>query len=381
MHTFTHALLLLLLLLLTVLLPQRSDCLVKQGYLYAYVAFLEDPSGPTPPSAPPDTTADQKPAPTGENSEGITGDDPPSADNGARITTVRDSSTATSETSRAEGGEGGVTGSEGASCVVLVSVDASSEQFQAFRRTRSALESRFRSALGANWDRYLGPGATVEREAILAKFCSQMKALHFYYCLRCKQGGAPCVTQCLSSPFVHPDLAGDPAAQHRIWGYYTRGALRLRRGSSQEGRVFCRRGGGEGGMGGGRGGGSSAAAAQGEQGKAKTEPDVATALFESDPEHSLAYEIGEKVTVMSLFGHREGGRRGAGGGGGGGGGGRWTSSYSANGVGKWGDRDELHVCFPSSVPPEAAYKAAVRLTAIVRRDREWLFLTGTGAAR
>lgn len=103
----------------------------------------------------------------------------------------------------------------------------------------------------------------------------------------------------------------------------------------------------------------------------KSEEDLATALFESDPAHSLAYEIGDELTVVSLFGQREDGS---------GGGGRWTSSSSGD-VGSWGDRDELHACFPSSVAPEAAYKAAVRLTAIVRRDWEWLFVTGTGSTK
>ncbi|CAM9651735.1 unnamed protein product, partial [Scytosiphon promiscuus] len=290
----------------------------ETGYLYAYVAFLDDSTGAAPPSAPPETTASQNqdPSLTGDDSGGG-GSDRPSTENGAQPA-VPGASNPGGSSRRAEGGEAGFASAEGASCVVLVSVDASSEQFQAFRRTRSALESRFRSALGTHWDRYLGPGAAVEREGILAKFCSQMKALHFYYCLRGKQGGAPCVTQCLSSPFVHPELAKDTAAQHRIWGYYTRAALRLRCGSSQEGRVFCREGGGgetgrsSGGLGGGRGGegGAAAAAPPGEKGKAKTEPDSATMLFESDPEHSLAYEIGEKVTVMSLFGQRDGSGRG-----------------------------------------------------------------------
>lgn len=279
----------------------------------------------------------------------------------------------------------------GDSCIILVSVENSSEQFEAFRRTRAALESRFRSALGTHWDRYLGSGAAVEREGILTKFCTQMQALHFYYCLRGKHGGAPCVTQCLSSPFVDPQFANDPAAQRRVWGYYTRAALRLRRGSCQEGRVFCQRGDssssadwnldgtGGGGSGGVRGGGGGVrppepgdgGGRKGEQNE-KSEEDLATALFESDPEHSLVYEIGDKVTVMSLFGQREDG--------GPGGGGRWTSSSSGD-VGSWGNRDELHACFPSSVSPEAAYKAAVRLTAIVRRDWEWLFVTGTGSAK
>lgn len=117
-------------------------------------------------------------------------------------------------------------------------MEASSEQFQAFRRARIGLETRFRSALGKNWDRYLGMGGEMEREGILTKFCTQMQALHFYYCLRGRRGGAPCVTQCLSSPFVGP-LADDPDAQRVVWGCYTRAALRLRRGSCQEGRVFC----------------------------------------------------------------------------------------------------------------------------------------------
>lgn len=268
------------------------------------------------------------------------------------------------------GGEGGV----GNSCVILVSVESSSEQFEAFRRTRSALESRFRSALGTHWDRYLGSGGAVERKGILTKFCTQMQALHFYYCLRGKHGGAPCVTQCLSSPFVDSQLASDRAGQHRVWGYYTRAALRLRRGSCQEGRVFCRRGDGtfDGVSAGGSGGSGqrppeTRGGRRGKEGIGNGDEDLATALFESDPAHSLAYEIGDKVTVISLFGQREES------------GGRWNSSSSA-GVGRWGYRDEMHACFPSSVTPEAAYKAAIRLTAIVRRDREWLFVTGAGAA-
>ncbi len=267
----------------------------------------------------------------------------------------------------------------GDSCIILVSVESSSEQFEAFRRTRAALESRFRSALGTHWNRYLGAGAAVERRGILTKFCTQMQALHFYYRLRGKQGGAPCVTQCLSSPFVDPGLASDPAGQRRVWGYYTRAALRLRRGSCQEGRVFCQRGGDGGaddpsaGVSGGdgrwRGGGRRGG--DGQNGKKKGGEDMATALFESDPAHSLAYEVGDKFTVMSLFSQR---------GDGAGGGGRWASASSAD-VGRWGDQDELHACFPSSVSPEVAYNAAVRLTAIVRRDLEWLFITGTGSTK
>lgn len=256
--------------------------------------------------------------------------------------------------------------------MILVSVESSSEQFQAFRRTRSALESRFRSALGTHWDRYLGSGAELEREGILTKFCTQMKALHFHYCLRGKQGGAPCVTQCLSSPFVDHELASNPAAQLRVWGYYTRAALRLRRGSCQEGRVFCRRRfEGNNGYFGGGGGDGRGSGSHPEEGKGASEEDLATALFESDPVHSLAYEVGDELTVVSLFGKRDGGA---------GGGGRWVSSSSA-GAGRLGGGDELHACFPSSVSPEDAYKAAVRLTAIVRRDKDWLFLTGTGAAK
>lgn len=336
----------------------------KKGYLYAYIAFLEDPPCATPSSQP-----QKKNKITGK--QGGSGSDGDSGTGGDAKSDRNANNAQEKNNLRTEGGgEGG----NGDSCVILVSVESSSEQFEAFRRTRSALESRFRSALGMHWDRYLGAGAAAERKGILTKFCTQMQALHFYYCLRGRHGGAPCVTQCLSSPFVDPELANDRAGQHRVWGYYTRAALRLRRGSCQEGRVFCRRGDGAvdgmSGVGSGgsgqrspetRGGGRS------KEGKGKGEEDLATALFESDPPHSLAYEVGDKVTVISLFGQREDN------------GGRWNSLTSA-GVGRWGYRDEMHACFPSSVTPEAAYKAAIRLTAIVRRDREWLFVTGVGAA-
>ncbi|CAM9184787.1 unnamed protein product [Ectocarpus fasciculatus] len=348
----------------------------KTGYLYAYIGFLEDPPSSTSPQPPPQGDADQNSPPaqhsgdtagtgsiTDEN-EGRRGD---STFADGRTQSNGSGSRSIERDSRTEAG-----GAAGDSCVILVSVESSSEQFQAFRRTRSALESRFRSALGTHWDRYLGSGAELEREGILTKFCTQMKALHFHYCLRGKKGGAPCVTQCLSSPFVDHELASNPVAQNRVWGYYTRAALRLRRGSCQEGRVFSRRsfeesngyfggGGGE-----GRGSGSPA-----EEGNGGSEEDLATALFESDPVHSLTYEVGDELTVVSLFGKRDGGA---------GGGGRWVSS-SSTGAGRLGGGDELHACFPSSVSPEDAYKAAVRLTAIVRRDRDWLFLTGTGAAK
>eukprot|EP00903_Cladosiphon_okamuranus_P008725 g8357.t1 len=351
----------------------------ETGYLYAYIAFLEDPASAPPPLE----NTNQKPSSSDSSS---------SAEKNSRAGGADGSRDAQGDsngdrTSKKKGlPTGGEAGAGGDSCVILVSVENSSEQFEAFRRTRTALESRFRSSLGTYWDRYLGAGAAVEREGILTKFCTQMQALHFYYCLRGKHGGAPCVTQCLSSPFVDPKFAKDPSAQRRVWDYYTRAALRLRRGSCQEGRVFCRRGdssssradwifNGAGGGGGGvqrsreaRDGGDR----EGGEGGENSEQDLATALFESDPEHSLVYEIGENVTVMSLFGQREDGA---------GGGGRWTSSSSGGGVGTWGNRDELHACFPSSVPPEAAYKAAVRLAAIVRRDWEWLFVTGTGSAK
>eukprot|EP00752_Nemacystus_decipiens_P006518 g5870.t1 len=346
----------------------------ETGYLYAYIAFLEDPPSAAPP---PHASTNWK---------------PPSAESSGTHQSTRGSGGARNDSN---GGtthmkKGSPTAEEagvgGNSCIILVSVENSSEQFEAFRRTRTALESRFRSALGTHWDRYLGAGAAVERKGILTKFCTQMQALHFYYCLRGKHGGAPCVTQCLSSPFVDARFANDPVAQRRVWGYYTRAALRLRRGSCQEGRVFCHRGESgssnnadwifNGGGGGGRGGARGSREARDEgnregEREGAREQDLATALFESDPEHSLAYEIGDNVTVMSLFGQREDGV---------GGGGRWASSSSGD-FGSWGNRDELHACFPSSVPPEAAYKAAVRLTAIVRRDWEWLFVTGTGSAK
>lgn len=331
-----------------------------KGHLYAYIAFLEEPTAPTlPATTSATTTTNGKPA-SGRGGGGA--EDSAGEEGGGGAST------------RTKSGRGEDYRLAGESCVILVSVEASSEQFQAFRRARIALETRFRSALGTNWDRYLGMGGETEREGILTKFCTQMQALHFYYCLRGRRGGAPCVTQCLSSPFVGP-LADDADAQRVVWGCYTRAALRLRRGSCQEGRVFCGTGRGEwcldeqrssdaaggGGAGGGGGGGGEGVRGEGGGG------DQATALFESDPVHSLTYEIGPKVTVMSLFGRRSDGS----------GGGRWTSSSSSG----RGDRDELHACFPSSVPPEVAYKAAVRLVAIVRRDRDWLFLTGTGAPK
>lgn len=233
-----------------------------------------------------------------------------------------------------------------------------------------ALEARFHLALGANWDRYLGSGARIEREAILSKFCSQLNAIHFFYCLRGRRGGAPCVNQVLSPPFA-PALTNDHASQRRIWGHYIRAALRLRRGSSQEGRVFCRdenieewnpmKDGIDGAGGAGADSDASAVA-------------EATAIFEADPVHSLAYEICATETVVSLFGQRDGGSGGS----------RWSGSSGGRGSGgrNWGERDELHACFSSAVVPVgAAYKAAVRLVAIIRRDREWLFLTGTGTLK
>lgn len=289
--------------------------------------------------------------------------DPPSSeestegdDNYAPESTIGDAE------ERGKGSHGGTRPGVGDSCIILVSVDASSEQFQAFRRSRFDLESRFRLALDTHWGRYLGPGAAMERRAILTRFCTQMQALHFYYCLRGRRGGAPCVTQCLSSPFVEP-LADDNTAQHRIWGHYTRAALRLRRGSCQESRVFCRAGE----DGDGRAGSN---ASGGEVPGDGDDRDEATALFESDPVHSLTYEIGREETVMSLFERGEEGQ----------GGGRWKASSSSSG-GSSGERDELHACFPSFIAPEAAYKAATRLMAIIKRDKEWLFLTGTCALK
>lgn len=282
-----------------------------QGYLYAYIAFLDDP----------DDGADG--VDMGNDEIPRTGD----------------------------------------SCLILVSTEASAEQFQAFRRSRVVLESRFRLVLGLNWSHFLGDRARTERIGILTKFCTQMHALHFYYSLRGRRGGAPCVNQVLSSPFVEA-LVDDHISQRRIWGHYTRAALRLRRGSSQEGRVFCRD---EDGImskacssGEPISGGEEAAAHRG------VSTFEATAIFEADPVHSLTYEMAATETVISLFGQRDDGSSG----------GRWSSSG-----GSWGERDELHVCFSSSVPAEQAYKTAVRLAAIIRRDKEWLFLTGTGAAK
>lgn len=310
---------------LTVRTRARRNGETLQGYLYAYIAFLSDPD--TRNAAPSEDRSD-------EARPGV-----------------------------ADTGESNRSPRAGDSCLILVSAEASAEQFQAFRRSRVAVESRFRLALGASWGRYIGAAPRAERQGILEKFCLQMQAFHFYYCLGGRPGGAPCVTQVLSSSFVGA-LAEDPIGQRRIWGLYTRAALRLRRGSSQEGRVFCRdeddprkglqesRWRESRDAGGGRRDSSGA---------------EATAVFEADPVHSLTYEIGATETVVSLFDHREDGS----------GGGRWSSSPAGSG----GERDELHVCFPASTPVEVAYKAAVRLVNIVRRDREWLFLTGTGAAR
>lgn len=320
----------------------RLRCCNAKGYLYAYIAFLEDPPEPT--------TDGRSLYPQGVVEESGTG----SAGGGIGVNDGN--------------GEGSQVG--GGSCIILVSVEASSEQFQAFRRARTALESRFRSALGAHWDRYLGEGAGIEREGILTKFCTQMQALHFYYCLRGRHGGTPCVTQCLSPPFVDR-VADDLTAQRRIWGHYTRAALRLRRGSCQEGRVVCRaekNGGLHNGAGGGGGAPDEHRSPDPRVGD-EAWHDQASALFESDPVHSLVYEVGAKETVVSLFGHRENGSGGV----------RWPSPSTAGE--SWGDRDELHACFPSSVPPEVAYTAAIRLVAIIRRDREWLFLTGSGASK
>lgn len=313
-------------------------CFLSQGFLYAYIAFLDDPMSST----------TVNPRSHGERVE-------------------NDANVGVSDGSQ-DGGNQERSRTGGNSCVVLVSVEASSEQFQAFRRTRTALENRFRSALGASWDRCLGAGASIERERTLTKFCTQMQALHFYYCLRGRRGGAPCVTQCLSSPFAHP-LKDDVVAQRKIWGRYTRAALRLRRGSSQECRVFCRED--EAGFANGAGGGAMAGGQRGEPaegGVGEGGREEATSLFESDPVHNAVYEIGAEQTVVSLFGQRDDAS----------GGGRWTSSPGDR---NRGDRDELHACFPPSVAPEVAHKAAARLVAIIRRDKDWLFLTGTGASK
>ena len=289
-----------------------------KGHLYAYIAFLKDPAETTTYEGLPRSSDG-----SGEVFSGLSSDD-------------------------------GLPRSVEESCVILVSVEASSEQFQASRLARSALESRFRAVLGLHWDRYFGAGAAEEREAISRKFCTQLQALHFYYCLRGRRGGAPCVTQCLSPPFAH-SVADNTTAQRRIWGHYVRASLRLRRGSCQEGRVFSQTD-GEGLSNDGDGEGSS------------VRRERATDLFESDPVHSLTYEIGSQETVVSLFGQHEKGS---------GGGGLWTSPSST--TGSWVERDELHACFPSTVAPEVAYKAAIRLVTIIRRDKDWLFLTGTGA--
>lgn len=311
--------------------------MLLQGYLYAYIAFLDDPP----------STNTANPRSHGQG-QGVTNNHVGVSDGGL-------------------GGENEerTARTGGNSCVILVSAEASSEQFQAFRRARTALETRFRSALGNSWDRCLGTGASIERERILTKFCSQMHALHFYYCLRGRRGGAPCVTQCLSSPFADP-LKDDVVAQRTIWGRYTRAALRLRRGSSQECRVSCREEDAGFANSGSMAGGQRGEPGEGGEGEGRREE--ATALFESDPVHSAAYEIGTGQTVVSLFGQRDDAS----------GGGRWT--YSPGDRNR-GDRDELHACFPPSVDPELAYKAAARLVAIIRRDKDWLFLTGTGASK
>lgn len=339
-----------------------------QGYLYAYIAFLDDPEEPTT-----------------EQGNGSSSNDDIS-------TSITDNGSTEDQPRQEQQQRPTRTGN---SCLILVSAEASAEQFQAFRRARTALESRFRSTLGLNWDRYLGAGASAERESILNRFCSQLNALHFFYCLRGRRGGAPCVNQVMTSPFAST-LAGDHGAQRRIWGHYTRAALRLRRGSSQEGRVFSRYS--ENGCGGGAsndgtygfspsaGDQEQADAGNGGSGRAGSGGEAsgfaeATAIFEADPVHSLVYEIGATETFVSLFGRRDDGSGGS----------RWSGALSGGGGSlirggsggdSWGERDELHVCFPSgSIPVEQAYKAAVRLVAIIRRDREWLFLTGTGASK
>lgn len=342
-----------------------------QGYMYAYIAFLDDPERPS---------AERSRHAARKSNRG--GKGPPAA----AAANSDDDGCSSDDNSDEENTR------MGDSCLIILSAEASAEQFQAFRRARAVLEARFRSALGLNWSRYLGTGARVERIGILTRFCSQLNALHFFYCLRGRRGGAPCVNQVLSSPFMH-DLADDLEAQRRIWGHYTRAALRLRRGSSQEGRVFCRDG--ENGfpaasMNGGTYGSSSLSAGEQQAGTAATSRGAgptgdasglagfaeATAIFEADPVHSLAYEIGATETVISLFGQRDDGSGGS----------RWSglsgSGGGGGGGGSWGERDELHVCFASGVvPAEQAYKAAVRLVAIIRRDREWLFFTGTGASK
>ncbi|CAM9781038.1 unnamed protein product [Choristocarpus tenellus] len=286
-------------------------------------------------------------------------------------------------------------------CLILMSVEGTQEQFQAFRKTRALLEQRFQSILdGSNWNLYLSCRALEERRVILARSCAYIGALHFYYRL----GGLPTgtrtgirgngrdgsdkrsristtvpLTQVLSSPFVGP-LIYDPIRQKRIWGQYTKGALRLRRGSCRENWVgFWRRWDIESaGRGGeavgvtssnqcveneweqrraqGADGGSGSGGFQGrvgDRGEDVGAEGEATLLFESDPCNSLVYEVGETETVVSISGSADG--EGLGGGEGG---------------------DELHVCFPSVVSPSAACEAAARLATIVRRDRGWLFLTG-----
>lgn len=251
-----------------------------------------------------------------------------------------------------DSGKGNESQRTGDTCLILVSAESSAEQFQAFRRSRMAIESRFRVALGAQWSRYLSASARIEREGILRKFCSHMHALHFFYSLRGRHGGAPCVTQVLSSPFAF-DLAKDRSAHRRIWGHYTRAALRLRRGSSQEGRVFCREE------------DVRCGTCVPEEEHGYSEANEATAIFETDPVHSLTYEIGATETVVSLFGNREEQSSAS----------RWSPGGSTE------ERDELHVCFPAATSAEVAYNAAIRLVAIIRRDREWLFLGGTGVAK
>lgn len=247
-------------------------------------------------------------------------------------------------------GKSGEKSPAGDSCLILVSTEASAEQFQSFRRSRETLESRFRAALGENWIRYLGEGARVERRGILVRFCLQMNALHFFYCLRVRHGRSPVINQVLTPPFAQ-GVAEDASAQRRIWGQYVRAALRLRRGSSQEGRVRCRED--------GRGLGNGTDEVDGDE----FHPE-ATTIFEADPVHSLVYEVGATETVVSLYDHRDIGSTGS----------RWSSGSS-------GERDELHVCFPSSITPEMAYKAASRLVTIIRRDRDWLFLSHAGALK
>ncbi|CAM9296952.1 unnamed protein product [Discosporangium mesarthrocarpum] len=346
------------------------------GYLYAYIAFLEHP----------------------ENRRVDDDDGGGDSSNGKEKEPSHGGDKADQPTAGGEDGGGGgggveVSGHAQPTCLVFVSAVGTQEQFQAFRQVRKILEERFTSILGGaeGWDLYLSDRALAERRSVLCRFCSSIGALHFYYRLvgrpwgngpRSRAAGEAledAFTQCLSSPFADTAYASDPDWQRRVWGLYTRGALRLRHGSSQEGWIASLEGvpvASPIGRGGGIGSGAvSGAAAWGGENGERGVWGAATLMFEEDPCHSLTYEVGEVETVVSLRGEGGDDRGGRGGGGGGG-------ARSGGGWG-WGKEtqcvDEIHVCFPSSVPPSEACVAANRLMGVIREDKEWLFLPGEGS--